>query len=181
MILRGISYVNDANGQPTRALIDLTFYRDEFQQFLRLAAAKPGAVVQPTAPSPNAGGKADTIIAAARTFLGTRHVIGGNDRNGIDCSGLTSAAYQAVGLGLPRVSRAQADVGTPVERTGLRKGDLVFFATGTPGRINHVGIVSESLPGDTQFIHASTSKGVIESRLSENYWNAAYMTGRRVV
>jgi hypothetical protein len=55
-------------------------------------------------------------------------------------------------------------------------GDVVAFRTG--GRdINHVGIMVDA----QRFIHASTSKGVIVSSLTEKYWRSAYVTARRVV
>jgi lipoprotein Spr/probable lipoprotein NlpC len=55
-------------------------------------------------------------------------------------------------------------------------GDVVAFRTG--GRdINHVGIMVDA----QRFIHASTSKGVIVSSLTEKYWRSSYVTARRVV
>lgn len=173
--------MNDANGHSIKAVVDLTFYGAEFQQFLQLAAKKPGAIMD-AGTTPSVGNPViDKIIQTARQFTGTKHVIGGLDKNGIDCSGLTMTAFAAAGIQLPRVSGQQASGGTPIDRKSLRKGDLVFFATGAPGSINHVGIVSDTSAGDVQFIHASTSKGVMESKLSENYWNKAYMAARRVV
>ena len=53
------------------------------------------------------------------------------------------------------------------ERKDARIGDLVFFATGKdPEKVSHVGILVD----DNSFIHASTSKGVVVSRLHTPYY-----------
>ena len=62
-----------------------------------------------------------------------------------DCSGLTSFAYAAAGLTIPRVSRSQfsAYAGMrPVDSMHLVPGDLVFFADNprNPATIHHVGL-----------------------------------------
>ncbi|MET8983247.1 bifunctional lytic transglycosylase/C40 family peptidase [Streptomyces sp. NPDC004539] len=59
---------------------------------------------------------------------------------GFDCSGLTTAAYAAVGIPLPRTAQTQYDHGPRLPAdTQLRPGDLVFY--GTPdGGIHHVGL-----------------------------------------
>jgi cell wall-associated NlpC family hydrolase len=56
----------------------------------------------------------------------------------------------------------------------LMSGDLVFFKPGYKSR--HVGIYL----GQGEFAHASTSKGVIISRLDDRFWRQCYVTGRRV-
>ena len=59
-----------------------------------------------------------------------------------DCSGLTSTAWRAAGVGLPRVSRQQYGAGRQVRLADLRTGDLVFYAydTSRPSTIHHVGL-----------------------------------------
>ena len=47
--------------------------------------------------------------------------------SGWDCSGLTSAAYAAHGVVIPRDADDQAEAGTPVDRADLRPGDLLFL------------------------------------------------------
>jgi cell wall-associated NlpC family hydrolase len=56
----------------------------------------------------------------------------------------------------------------------LQPGDLVFFDTGGRG-VSHVGVV---VSGD-RFAHASTSRGVMYSRLGEEYWTRRYLGARR--
>ncbi len=65
-------------------------------------------------------------------------------------------------------------MGKSVSRSNLRTGDLVLFRAGSTGR--HVGIYI----GNNQFVHASTSSGVIISSMNEPYWKKRYNEARRV-
>jgi cell wall-associated NlpC family hydrolase len=65
-----------------------------------------------------------------------------------DCSGLTQYAYAAAGIQLPHSSRMQSTMGTPVARSALQPGDLVFFYS----PVSHVGLYI----GNGQMVHAST-------------------------
>ena len=57
---------------------------------------------------------------------------------------------------------------------------LVFFATRKNSRkVNHVGIVTDVEDGNISFIHASSSRGVMISKVSERYWYLAYVQARR--
>ncbi len=121
---------------------------------------------------------APKIVEEARRWVGTRYRYGGNSRQGTDCSGLTSRIYGDIaGIKLPRDSRSQQAFVEPVKRKDLVPGDLLFFATRSGGsRVGHVGIYV----GDGDFIHASTSKGVIVSNLSEKYYETHYHSAGRV-
>ena len=77
-------------------------------------------------------------------------------------------------LNLPRTTGEQIHRGVQVTQYRLRPGDLVFFQTG-PNR-RHVGVYI----GNSQFIHASSSQGVTVSTLTDTYWQAHYITARRV-
>lgn len=90
------------------------------------------------------------LVDTAETYLGVPYLWGGSTEAGFDCSGLAMAVYQLNGLKLPRSSREQFARGVPVALEDARKGDLVFFATGSSGAVTHVGIYAG---GDT-FIHA---------------------------
>lgn len=138
---------------------------------------KPAAVTvqkaEPTTVATQCDDPAARVIAEARRWLGVPYRYGGNDRDGLDCSGLTTIAYRdGAGIELPRNSSAQAAYATPVERKDLRPGDLVFFSSSQGGdRINHVAIY---LSGDS-IIHATTSRGVVITPLSAPYWDKHYM------
>ncbi|MET8248561.1 bifunctional lytic transglycosylase/C40 family peptidase [Streptomyces sp. NPDC005202] len=93
-------------------------------------------------PSKQAAG----AISYAQSKLGTPYLWGGNgtaDQGGrFDCSGLTKAAYERVGITLPRVANDQYNAGPHPKRDELLPGDLVFFSDDlTNSRaIRHVGI-----------------------------------------
>ncbi len=79
-----------------------------------------------------------------------------------------------LGIALPRTADAQYDVGRPAVG-GPRVGDLVFFDT--YGGVSHVGIYL----GNGKFVHASSSRGVMVSRLRESYWASRYVGAKRLI
>ena len=120
----------------------------------------------------------DEVISTARTYMGTPHRMGGLTNRGIDCSGLIVKSFESVGMTLPRTSSQQAQLGEKVRQNQLNRGDLVFFKIGT--KISHVGLVTGTRGGATQFIHTSSSRGVMQSSLGESYWSQRFTFGRRV-
>ena len=75
-----------------------------------------------------------------------------------------------------------ASQGNWIDLKKVKKGDLLFFATKKNSRkINHVGLVVSSRVGHVEFIHSTTSKGVITSSLAERYWYYAFVQARRVL
>lgn len=125
-------------------------------------------------------GLGSDIVATAQQYLGTRYVYGGASSSGFDCSGFTMYIFGLYGYSLPHSATSQWNSsGYYVARADLQPGDLVLFCD--PSRSNgkacsHVGIYV----GGGDFIHASTSRGVIISSLSENYYNGYYVGGKRV-
>jgi peptidoglycan DL-endopeptidase CwlO len=71
-----------------------------------------------------------------------------------DCSGLMLYAYAAAGINLPHSSAMQSQIGTPVSRSELRPGDLVFFYS----PVSHVGMYV----GNGQMVHAPTFGDVVK-------------------
>ena len=108
-------------------------------------------------------------------WSGTPYRLGGQSARGIDCSGFVNVTYNNLfGINLPRTTKEQAKFGKKIRRRKLSTGDLVFFKTGFFQR--HVGIYV----GNDEFIHASTSKGVIRSSLRAPYWSKHYWKSVRV-
>ena len=100
--------------------------------------------------TPSATG--NKVADYAQTLLGTRYTWGGSSTSGFDCSGFTQYVYKnALGVDIPRVSRAQATVGSAVSTSSMKVGDLLYFDTTGSGTTSHVGIYL----GNGKFIHAS--------------------------
>lgn len=116
--------------------------------------------------------KISRVIEEARTYIGTPYKWGGNDNRGIDCSGLLVRSFESIGLKIPRTTSQQIEIGKSVSLKKSKKGDLVFFAFGKSKRkVTHVGILSElKNSSDINFIHASSSRGVVETQLIKDYY-----------
>lgn len=114
------------------------------------------------------------LQAVFRRYQGTPYHYGGTSARGFDCSGFIMTAYrEAFDQGLPRTTSQMLVYGQPVRREHLQPGDVVFFRI--RGKEQHAGIYM----GNERFIHASTSRGVIESSLNSAYWRKRYSQGRR--
>lgn len=116
------------------------------------------------------------IVEYAKQFLDTRYVYGGSSIYGFDCSGFTSYVLKHNGYDSTRTCTSQYAQYTNIERSELRIGDLVFFASPKHWDTDHVGIYM----GDNLFIHASSGKGkVVISSLDETYYNNYYYGAAR--
>ena len=119
-----------------------------------------------------------TMDRSIESFLGVRYLWGGTTRRGTDCSGFTQSIYQEqpARIEIPRVSRDQYKVGSPVEPSSLKYGDLVFFNKNGRGRITHVGLYL----GDGKFAQSTCSKGVTKSSFNKRYYQTRYVGARRI-
>ena len=116
------------------------------------------------------------LLEFYRNWRGVPYREGGMDRSGIDCSGFVGLLFsEQFGKRLPRTTSELAAYGKRVDGRDARAGDLVFFKTGWFTR--HVGV---SLDAD-RFMHASTSGGVMISRVAESYWRDNFWQYRRVL
>lgn len=132
--------------------------------------------------SENEFSKANEIVKFAKQFKGVRYKWGGTTKAGMDCSGLVYESFRVNNIYLPRISRDMAKKGQKITLKKVQEGDLLFFKTkNRRNAINHVGLVIKSSNKTLEFIHATSSKGVIISKLSEDYWNKSFVEARRVL
>jgi lipoprotein Spr/probable lipoprotein NlpC len=115
------------------------------------------------------------LYSQYKEWKGVRYKANGLSKKGIDCSGFVHLTFRAkLGRKIPRTTSQLSRLGSKISRKQLRAGDLVFFKTGI--KIRHVGIYVE----DGKFLHASSSKGVIISRLDNVYWQKHFWHARRI-
>lgn len=131
--------------------------------------AKPSPV-KSVVSSVTRAAKVAAVLAFARAQIGERYLMGGIGPNVWDCSGLTKAAFNVVGINIGTHSsnnqyQTAKSKGQLVPFSQKQAGDLVFY--GTPGDIYHVAIYS----GNGKIIEAANpARPVIERA----YWGTPY-------
>lgn len=116
------------------------------------------------------------LMQAYRDWKGTPYLLGGTTQMGVDCSKLVNIIFEDYfGIDLPTNTKTQLNAGDGIRRSAVRTGDLVFFRTGR--KTLHVGIAVNS----GEFIHASTSNGVMISKLGNRYWRNRFLAARRIL
>ncbi|HEV3464340.1 MAG TPA: NlpC/P60 family protein, partial [Actinomycetota bacterium] len=123
-----------------------------------------------------AGPVARAAVRWALAQLGDPYQWGATGPDRFDCSGLTSSAYRAAGVGIPRVSRAQWGAGPHVAVSNLLPGDLVFYADNPrdPATIHHVGMYI----GNGLMVHAPHTGDVVRVA---SIWRQSYAGATRIV
>ena len=115
------------------------------------------------------------LLAQLSEWKGVPYQFGGLTKQGVDCSGFIYLTFaEEFGIRIPRTTQSQVLKGQVIDQADLVPGDLVFFMTGYNQR--HIGIYV----GKKQFIHTSSSRGVMLSRLDNPYWQSAYWHARRI-
>ena len=112
---------------------------------------------------PSVSGRAGIAVRYALSKVGDRYIPGNNGPNSFDCSGLTSAAWAAAGIYIPRTSWEQAAVTTRVSLSEVQPGDLFFYFR---DGYHHVAIYV----GRGMIVTASNERDGVQL-VSMNWWN----------
>lgn len=119
------------------------------------------------------------IVATAKQYLGVPYKWGGTTPSGFDCSGFVYYVLRSHGINVSRTQTVMYSQGTPVSKSNLQPGDVVFFQNTYKAGLSHVGIYV----GDGQFIHAPSSGKVVSyanlytDYYIEHYYGAVRFTG----
>jgi hypothetical protein len=119
----------------------------------------------------------DKLINFIDEWYGTKYRLGGEDKNGVDCSAFVQSFMESLyEIQVPRTSKEQYAQSQRIRKTQLNEGDLVFFHTKGKGKtVSHVGVYLRN----NKFIHASSSGGVMISDLDEDYFMKRYVGSGR--
>jgi len=130
----------------------------------KTTTSTPAAVAAPAASS-----KAQIAVNAALAQVGKPYVFGAAGPDTFDCSGLMQWAWAKAGVSLSHYTFTQMNNDTtPISRSQLQPGDLVFFYGG-----DHVGLYI----GNNQVVHAPQPGENV--KVSDIDWmNGYYAAGR---
>ena len=120
--------------------------------------------------------KNEKLYQFINEWQGVGYKYGGKDKNGIDCSGLTSTLYSKVyNKTISCSTKSLVGEVKKIKESDLKEGDLVFFNTNGKS-ISHVGVFLQN----NKFVHSSTKKGVMISDMTEPYFKKTYVMSGRV-
>jgi cell wall-associated NlpC family hydrolase len=122
---------------------------------------KPAATTT-TVPASN---KRTVAVAKAKAQLGKKYEYGSAGPDTFDCSGLTSYAWKAAGITLPRSAADQYAATTRITKAQLLPGDLIFYASGSS--VSHVAMYV----GDGKLVQARKTGYPVESQ-DVDWWSS---------
>jgi cell wall-associated NlpC family hydrolase len=136
--------------------------------------------------SPSSASAATSRVGAAYHVVdnqrGDRYQYGAAGPSRFDCSGLVYYSFRKAGFrNIPRTSSAQAGNANRIRKSSLRKGDLVFFYSGSARARNvyHVGVFAGWRNGHRTIVHAPGSGQRVKlERIWTRLWFAGTMRGR---
>lgn len=125
---------------------------------------------------------ATDLVKFAETLIGVKYKYGSSDKkNGFDCSGFITYVFNRFDIKVPRISADFTNAGKEVLLKDSKPGDLILF-TGSDeksGVVGHMGIITDNKNGWVEFIHASTSRGVMISGMN-SYFIPRYVKTNRI-
>ena len=153
------------------------YVSSEYMDICKSSAGSRGETTS-TSTTTSSSSMGQQVVNYALSFLGTPYVYGGNGPSCFDCSGFTNYVYRHFGYILNRGASSQLQNGTPVSKSDLQPGDIVFFRYNTTYPASHCGIYI----GNGQFVHASTNKYQVQiSQLTSGHYANVYLTARRIL
>ena len=134
---------------------------------------------KPSDPGSSNSAGVEAFIAAARSKLGCRYVLGAKGPNQFDCSGLVYWALNKAGVRQGYMTshawRSTSRYQRLTSMSSIRRGDVIVFKMGATR--GHVAI---AVSGDTM-IDASTSNGkVVQRSFRTSYWNKYFYCAYRI-
>ncbi|HAQ07198.1 MAG TPA: peptidoglycan endopeptidase [Bacillus bacterium] len=117
---------------------------------------------------------ASNVVNEALKLLGVPYKWAGNTPSGFDCSGFIYYAFNQSGKQIGRFS-SEGYFSRAYYVDQPQPGDLVFFANTYKPGISHMGIYI----GNNEFIHASSSGGVMKSNLDNSYYKKHFDSFKR--
>ena len=118
--------------------------------------------------------KGDAMVQYAVSLLGRPYKSAGKGPDAFDCSGFVYYVYKRFDINLPYTTDDLVRVGSQVPRENVLAGDLVIF---TIKKSYHIGIMMNQ----SEFVHASSSKGVAIGNIDSFYWRRGLSHFRRVL
>src|SRR5699024_4901798 len=106
------------------------------------------------------------LYAFIDEWIGSPHRLGGQTKEGIDCSAFVNHLFNTVYR--KPLARSSYEMANHVKRkyeNQLNEGDLVFFSFGKKN-IDHVGLYLRN----NKFVHVSTTQGVVISDLHDPWY-----------
>ncbi|MEJ6399859.1 C40 family peptidase [Nicoliella lavandulae] len=118
-------------------------------------------------PAAHAASKRAVKVAyqVAESKLGSPYTYGASGPTTFDCSGFTQYIYEQAHVNIARTAQGQYETTKPIQRTQLKKGDLVYFGDSSDS-ISHVGFYI----GNGQMIDAQNN-GVITENIDAPWWS----------
>ena len=117
------------------------------------------------------------FVQTVKKFDGTIFILGGISRWGIDSSGLVYICSKINGVDMPRELEDMKKFGTSLQLKELNEGDLIFFSTDSRKKdVYDVGVYI----GENEFIHSSTTRGVIAESIEDTYYKDRICAIKRI-
>lgn len=118
------------------------------------------------------GVSANAVADFAETLVGVKYIYGGTEKEkGFDCSGFINYVFNNFNVRVPRITYDFTNVGKEIPISESKRGDLILFtgSDANSGIVGHMGIITQNKNGIVEFIHASSSRGVMISGMNSYF------------